>query len=149
MVHVAGKEIGLDIDPCPFFIGSEEGLSHRDRDDRETERLVHHFIDGEAHPVDRNGAFWGDEGDELRIDTDDDIVAVAVIGDGRDRSDRIDMPLNDVPFKPLSHGHGRFDVDVPLELFGCDMSKGLRREFDAEPVTFDGDNREAGTVDRD
>jgi hypothetical protein len=60
---------------------------------------LHHFVDGEADPIDGDGAFRGDEGDKFMFDIDDHIVAVAVVGDGADGADSIDMPLDDVPSK--------------------------------------------------
>jgi hypothetical protein len=35
MAHVAGEYVGFDVDPCPFFVGAEEGFAHCDRDDGE------------------------------------------------------------------------------------------------------------------
>lgn len=123
MVHVAGKNVGLDVDTCPFFIAAKEGLSHRDRDDGKTKRVFEHFIDGETDAIDRDGPFWGDEGDKCGINGYDDIKAVAVIGDRFYRTDRVDMTLNNVPLKSVSHHHSRFDVDMTLELFDSDMGE--------------------------
>lgn len=113
-MDVAGKNVSLDIDPCPFGVGAKERFSHRDGDNRETETLLHHLVDGKTHPVDGNRSFGRYQGDELRIDADDDIIAVAVVGDGSDGADRIDMPLDDMPFEAFSHLHRRFDVDTPF-----------------------------------
>lgn len=126
MVHIAGKNIRFDIDPYPFFVASEEGFAHGYRDNGEAERIFCHFIDREAHPVNCNGTFRRDKGDKFGIDRDEDLKAVAVIGDRDDGADRIDMPLDNVPFEPLTHHHGRFDMDLPFELFGGDVFLGLR-----------------------
>lgn len=148
VMHIAGEEVGFDIHSRPFFVATKECFTHRNGNNREAEGLFHHFVHGETHPVDGDRPFGRDKGDEFGIDADDDIKAVPVIGDGGYGTDRIDVPLDDVPLKPLTHLHSRFDVDFSAEFFSGDMGKSFGGEFDAESVTLNAHDGETRPIDR-
>jgi hypothetical protein len=147
MAHITGEYIGFDVDPCPLFVGAEKGFTHCDRDDGEAKPIPHHLVDGEADPIDGDGAFGGDEGDKFMSHIDDHIVAVAIVGDGADGADGVDMSLDDVPLETIPHHHGGFDMDVSAQFFGSNVFEGFGGEFDAKSVAFDAHDREAGAVD--
>ena len=87
------------------------------RNDGQTKRIFKNFIDRKAHTIDSDRTFWYDVSDELCINRDKNIVAVAIVFDVCHSSDGIDMPLNDVAFKLITHAHGRFNMNFVFIVF--------------------------------
>jgi hypothetical protein len=65
-------------------------------DDRQAEPVFAHFVDGEAHTVDGNGAFGDDVGDLGGVDGDGVFGGVLAPLDAADGADGVDVALDDV-----------------------------------------------------
>jgi len=117
MGDISCKHICFNIDFWAFFIVFKECFFHGVGNDGESKNSFFHIIDRQAYPVNRDGAFWDNEGDEFFLNFYENIVRISVVFNLFNNPDSIDMPLNHMPLKSLTHHHGGLYVHLVFVVF--------------------------------
>ena len=122
---------------------------HRLRNNGQTKSALINFVDRERHPVDGNGAFGDDISEGFGRHRDVKLIGVFTLLDLFDCSNRIYVPLHDMPFETIAQLHRRFDVHRALKLLGWHDTPCLVGDFDAKAVVVERNDSETNTVDSD